>query len=166
MAQGHPLSEDERADLVAYLDGELKGEAVRALEAKLQLHPEARSEAEALKKTWELLDFLPRAEPSASFTEKTLSRLVPIPGTEKLPLRKARWRTRIFTAAWVAGVVLAFAVGWIGFKWLFPAYPGEQELIGDLRIIENKRLYDAIEDMDFLKQLGQPELFGDEQLGS
>src|SRR3954451_13737717 len=56
------LSEQERADLVAYLDGELTGEAARALEAKITLDPQARAEAETLKRTWELLDFLPKPE--------------------------------------------------------------------------------------------------------
>src|SRR4051812_30678918 len=76
------LSEQERADLVAYLDGELTGEAARALEAKITLDPQARAEAETLKRTWELLDFLPKPEPSASFTHRTLSRINPVPKAE------------------------------------------------------------------------------------
>jgi len=39
MSNPGPLDEQERADLVAYLDGELGGEAARALEAKLSLNP-------------------------------------------------------------------------------------------------------------------------------
>ncbi len=60
MADKQPLSEQEKADLVAYLDGELGGEAARSLEAKITLDPAARSEAETLKRTWDLLDYLPR----------------------------------------------------------------------------------------------------------
>jgi anti-sigma factor RsiW len=158
-----PLSEKERADLVAYLDGELHGEAARQLEAKLQLHPQARAEAEALKRTWELLDYLPRAEPSPRFTERTLSRLRPVASGPARGLTPRRW---LAGAAWAAGLVLAFAAGWVGYDRLVPREPGERELVRDLRIIENKRLYDPIDDLDFLRQLDQPELFGEEHPGS
>src|SRR5229473_2045109 len=57
------LNEDERAELVAYLDGELNEEAAQVLEARLSREPDLRAEAEALKRTWELLDYLPRPEP-------------------------------------------------------------------------------------------------------
>src|SRR5262249_54858916 len=78
MAKPSPFDEQERDDLVAYLDGELTGEPARALERKLSLNPDARAEAEALRRTWELLDFLPRPEPSADFTHRTLSRVAPV----------------------------------------------------------------------------------------
>src|SRR5262249_41070651 len=66
------LTDEDRANLVAYLDGELDAEAAQALEAKLSVDPTARAEADALKRTWELLDYLPRPEPSPSFTHRTL----------------------------------------------------------------------------------------------
>jgi anti-sigma factor RsiW len=154
------LTERERADLVAYLDGELEGEAARALEAKLSLSPEARAEADSLKRAWELLDYLPRAEPSPHFTERTLSRLVP------LPAARPAWRRRVATGAWAAAVLAAFVAGWVGFDFLVPACPGERELVQDLRIIENKRLYDAVPDLDFLKKLDHPDLFGEDGGGS
>jgi anti-sigma factor RsiW len=163
MAEQQPLSEKERSDLVAYLDGELHGEAAQALEAKLQRHPEARAEADALKRTWELLDYLPRAEPSPHFTERTVSRLAPLRQGKGVALRRPRW---LWGAAWAAGVVLAFVAGWVGYDRLVPREPGDRELVRDLRLIENKRLYDGIEDLDFLKQLDQPELFGEEHPGS
>ena len=77
MPNSSPLNERERADLVAWLDGELEGEA-------------ARAEADALRKTWELLDYLPRPEPSASFTHRTLSRLAPARGAVGRPCRCSR----------------------------------------------------------------------------
>src|SRR5262249_40048474 len=62
MSKRRPLSEDERADLVAYLDGETTGDAKRAIEAKLNLDPVWRAEAASLKRTWNLLDYLPRPD--------------------------------------------------------------------------------------------------------
>ena len=54
MTEPAHLSEQERADLVAYLDGELSGEAARAMEAKISLNPAIRAEADALRRAWEL----------------------------------------------------------------------------------------------------------------
>jgi anti-sigma factor RsiW len=85
MAESSWLTEPERADLVAYLDGELGRETARALEAKLSLYPEARAEADALLRTWELLNYLPRPEPSPTFTHRTLSRLALVRARERWP---------------------------------------------------------------------------------
>ena len=66
MAKPPPWSAEERDNLVAYLDGELDEAAVRSLEARLARDPQARQELEALKRSWEMLDYLPRPEPSLS----------------------------------------------------------------------------------------------------
>jgi anti-sigma factor RsiW len=166
MAERDAWTEQDRADLVAYLDGELKGEAARVLEAKLQRNPQARAEAESLKRTWELLDHLPRAEPSPAFTERTLSRLATVHQRQAESGHRFDWHGWLLPASWAAGIVLAFAGGWLGYNLLVPWQPGERELVQDLRIIENKRLYEAVEDLEFLKQLDQPELFGEERPGS
>jgi hypothetical protein len=47
-----------------------------------------------------------------------------------------------------------------------PRQPGEAELIHDLRVIEHKRVYDLVEDLDFWRALDAPDLFGDDQPGS
>ncbi|HTU22949.1 MAG TPA: hypothetical protein VMG10_33230 [Gemmataceae bacterium] len=164
MTEPMHFSEQERADLVAYLDGELHGDAARALEAKLSLHPAARAEADALRRTWDLLDFLPRPQPSSSFTHRTLERLSPVRADEQG--RRQRWRTRCLGLGWAAALLLAGWAGHAGFNWLVPRQPGERELLQDLRIIENKRLYDRVEDLDFWKALDTPELFGEEPANS
>jgi anti-sigma factor RsiW len=166
MAKQSALTERERADLVAYLDGELEGEAARALEAKLSLSAEARAEAEALKRTWEMLDYLPRAEPSPHFTERTLSRLSPVSAGRPGSLARPTWRWWAGAGLWAAAVAAAFVAGWAGYNLLVPPEPGERELVQDLRIIENKRLYEAVPDVDFLKALDQPDLFGEDGAGS
>src|ERR1043165_9039025 len=46
------LNDDEKAELVAYLDGELDETATQAVEARIAADPEARAELEAMKQTW------------------------------------------------------------------------------------------------------------------
>src|SRR6266487_2718571 len=75
MTTPKPLSEQERADLVAYLDGEMGDRDARAMEAKINSDPVVRAEAEALQRTWDLLDYLPSQDPSPSFTHRTLERI-------------------------------------------------------------------------------------------
>jgi hypothetical protein len=165
MPNSSPLNEQERANLVAWLDGELEGEAARALEAKLSLDPDARAEADALRKTWELLDYLPRPGPSASFTHRTLSRLAP--AARPRPKLWQRGRRPLLGAGWAAALVLAAVGGYAGYQRLAPPRePGEGELVRDLRIIENKRYYDGVEDVEFLRALDQPDLFGDDGPGA
>lgn len=153
-----PINEQERADLVAFLDGELSGEAARAIEAKISLDPRMRAEAESLKKAWELLDYLPKPEPTTEFTGKTMSRLKALRPGEDGALR--RWL--IAAGAWAAGLLLAAGGGYAGFRAMTVPEPGERELTRDLRLIENKRYYDRVDDFDFVEKLDHPDLFGDE----
>jgi anti-sigma factor RsiW len=165
MTEKQPLTGQERADLVAYLDGELTDDAARSREAKLSLDPAARAEADSLKRTWDLLDHLPKPEPSPSFTHRTLEKLTPI-RTQAAPQPRKR-RPWLVGVGWAAAVLAAAAAGYAEVSVIAtaPANP-EQDLTRDLRIIENKRFYDRVDDLEFLKQLDQPDLFGDDVAGS
>ena len=161
----NPLTEQEKADLVAFLDGELTGEAARSLETRLSLDPAARAEAEALKRTWDLLDYLPRPEPSPTFTNRTLEKLAPVPtvALRKTALRRRPWLRYV---GWAAALGLAASVGFLAVGRIGPRDDPDWELTRDLRVIENKRLYDRVDDLDYLKSLDQPDLFGDDASGS
>ncbi len=80
-AQQPPAAEaivDLRRDLVAFLDQELDPRRAAIIETKISLDPKIRAEADSLRRTWELLDFLPKPpEPSATFTSRTLEKIVP-----------------------------------------------------------------------------------------
>jgi len=107
------LNEEDRANLAAFLDGELDETTSQALEAKLNRDPQARDEVEALRQAWSMLDFLPRPESSPNFTNRTMERLTLIvpraqstltmdrkpPGPSPMPL----------LLAWGAVVLLALA---------------------------------------------------------
>lgn len=151
MSEVPPLSEQERADLVAYLDGELHGEAARALEAKLSLNPAARAEADSLRRTWGLLDFLPSSQPSLRFTHRTLERLSPLRLDEQR--RRQRWRRAFLGLGWAAALLLAGWAGYAGYNRLVPRQPGEPQHAND-RIV----------DLDFWRGLAAQDLFGEETL--
>lgn len=162
MRDPEPLSEEDRINLVAFLDGELSGPRARAMQARLSLDPVVRAEADALRRAWNLLDFLPRPEPSPAFTSRTLDRISPVGTRRSNPAKQGRWRSRLLGLGWAAAVLLAAGLGYgVGSRW-GPREPGEKDLVRDLRLIEYKHYYDLIEDFDFLRELDQPDLFGED----
>jgi anti-sigma factor RsiW len=156
------LSDEDREALTAYLDGELDEAASRSVETRLNLDPKTRAEAEALKQAWSMLDYLPRAEPSTSFTHRTLERLALQTGT----LRRRTWHPWAAGFAWVAAVLVAAAAGFGAATLIWR--PGTQApnldetMVRHLGVIEKVHLYEQAADIDFLRALDQPDLFGDE----
>jgi anti-sigma factor RsiW len=166
------LNEREREEISAFLDGELDAKRARAVEARINVDPTARAEADALRRTSELLDFLPKPEPSATFTSRTLERLA-VPLTQKAPAVRPRWRRWALGLAWAAAVLLAAAGGFAlaGRLWRppEPAPVAVQEtpdvdgtLERHLRVIRNQKLYELADDLETLRALDQPDLFGDD----
>jgi len=156
----HALSDEERATLVAYLDGELDEAAARQVEARISRDPSVRAEVESMKRTWELLDYLPRAEPSPAFTHRTVG-LVTAEHMSALRTKQRR-RRWLLGAAWAAAVLLAAVGGYGGVTFLTPHEPTDEELARDLRLLDNRHAYEQVGDLGFLKALDQPDLFGDE----
>jgi hypothetical protein len=74
------------------------------------------------------------------------------------------WRYALIGGGWAALLVLCAVLGYKGFQHMSPAEPGDKDLVRDLRLIENKRYYDVIEDLDFLRQLDHPDLFGEDNV--
>ncbi|MCS7047317.1 MAG: hypothetical protein NZO58_13240 [Gemmataceae bacterium] len=156
------LSDEDRANLTAYLDGELDEETAQALEAKLSRDPAARAEVEALRQAWAMLDYLPRATPSATFTHRTLEKLSlahrPVE-TGKMPRSAtATWRVRL---AWAACLLAAGAGGWLAGDLVGRPTPDPDEaLIRYLPLIEKWRAYELVDNIDFLKALDHRDWFG------
>jgi anti-sigma factor RsiW len=165
MANPESVSEKDRSELVAYLDGELNAEAAHVVEAKINSDPALRAEADSLKLTWDLLDFLPRHEPSPSFTHRTLEQASvsqPKLSAALMIARKAPWRRLAIGASWTAAVVLAAGIGIAVTTRVLPREPTDEELARDLGVIEHKKAYEQVGEIEFLKQLDTPDLFGDD----
>src|SRR4051812_46050024 len=126
MSTPPPMDDRERADLVAYLDGELKGEAARSIETRLAQDGTARAEADSLKRAWDLLDYLPSPPPSPDFTHRTLEKLEPIrrtaeqkkaaTGPQPGPRRRSWPRRLALAVAWAAAVVLVAFAGYYAYN--------------------------------------------------
>jgi anti-sigma factor RsiW len=176
MADNQPLTDNDRAEIVAYLDGELDGARSRAVEARINNDPRIRAEVDILRRTYDLLDYLPRPEPSPNFTNRTMDRLAAAAPTRSLqprtPRRNSGWLVRLLAgAALVAAAVVGYAAApsLPGWRTPRPAPDPTAELDKDLEkhlsVIERWRLYRNVADVQTANELDRPELFGDEHLG-
>lgn len=183
MADTKPLPEDEVPDgateeLVAYLDGELDDKAAESFATRLTLDPKLRAEADAMQRAWDILDVLPRPQPTGNFASRTLSQVMPVPSSAS--------GTQVFVAAgspavtmsampaarpsagfWLASlfvILLAGVGGYLGHREFAPTPKPviPEPTLDDVPLMKNLRLYRNIDDSDYLKKLGSPDLFGDE----
>jgi anti-sigma factor RsiW len=165
MPELQPLDDDERSELVAYLDGELDEKASLAMEAKLNRDPRIRAEADALRRAWNLLDFLPKPEPSSNFTQRTVASIA------QPALRARRWRPWLLGLGWAAAVIVAGMIGYASVPAgrvapvTEPKADDTEQLVRDLRVIDQVRQYQNAGDISFLHELDRPELFGDDPTG-
>ena len=153
------LTSAERENLVAYLDGELSEPEHQALASKLTYSISARREAEALEKTWELLDTLPRPQASPEFVSRTLASVQGLTNLDDRIADVARVTARNLTGflalAAAAGAVVA--IGYAGARWAWP--DPSARLLRNLPIAESLDDYRAVGDFEFLEQLDAHPLF-------
>jgi hypothetical protein len=129
-------------------------------------------EVDTLRCTWEMLDYLPKPQPSGNFTSRTLDRVSAIrPVSRPLKIRGG-WRPWVLGTGWAAAVFVAAVAGYEGGHWLGSrtqppatrhAVNVQPQLVQDFRVIENRHLYEHADDLDFLRALLDPELFGEEK---
>jgi hypothetical protein len=67
---------------------------------------------------------------------------------------------------WAAAVLLAGAAGYAAMTHFHPKAPKADDMVGDLRVIENLKAYEAADDIEFLMDLDHPDRFGEDSLGS
>lgn len=150
----------DREDLYsAYLDGELTEKEARDFEAMLASDPGERHRFQQTKQAWELLDYLPAPELTSNFTARTMDKLEQI--TRPNRVEKKLWES-LPQLALAFGLLVVFVGGYMGMNTYLKDPLGEVDLIRDLRVIDNKLLYENVGNLDFLQKLNAQELFGDE----
>jgi len=146
--------------LVAYLDGELDGEQSAAIEKQLRQDSDLRRTAEALDRTWGMLDILEPVIAGNEFSQQTMQTVVatysrPVQG-QKLSLK--RLLTTLFSRqslAWyVVGVAGAFCG--LGVSQFFG--PSEQsgqaeQMLREIDMLERYPRYRIIPDAGSLERL-------------
>ncbi|WP_169973893.1 anti-sigma factor [Tautonia rosea] len=159
MADHLRLTADERADLVAFLDGELAEERVRLLEEKLTRSLSGRREIESLKSTWDLLDLLPRSPADDAFTERTITLASERPAGDDRLVGAARTFVRRCVSLLIVLAVLTLSslVGYTVTRWVWPDRTAR--LAHDLTIAERLDDYQAVGQFDFLRRLDESTLF-------
>jgi hypothetical protein len=76
------------------------------------------------------------------------------------------WQVRL---GWAAAILLALGAGyyfaiqfWPGTPMLAPIPDADLPMVRQLRIAEKWRLYENVDDLDFVKKLNHPDLFGED----
>lgn len=155
MSPEQRLTEGERSNLVAYLDGELNEAESRALAAKLTRSVSARSELEALEKSWELLEYLPRPQVPPDFTARTLSEVGQLAALDDQWAETAGRATRQAVQVLVCALSMALTLG-LGYaatRWLWP--DPTSRLVRDLPLAEHLDEYREVGSFEFLNLLDE-----------
>jgi anti-sigma factor RsiW len=151
-------------ELVAYLDGELDAEASDRVEQRLAVDPAYRQALKELQSAWDLLDELPRAPVTETFTQTTVEMVALTAEAETLTaaaqLERRRWWLGLVLAAGILAVAgMSYAV--MSQQLDEP----NQKLVQDLPVIENVDLYKVADSVEFLRALDEASLFEEEQTG-
>jgi anti-sigma factor RsiW len=158
------LTEADRIqeELVAYLDGELDAAESDRIERRLADDPAYRQKLTELQAAWDLLDQLPRAPVTETFTQTTVEMVAVTAEAEALQAEKSLDRRRI--GGWIALAACTLVAGLAGYVVMAQRLDSpNQRLVEDLPIIEHVELYRVAESVDFLRELEQADLFSEEQ---
>jgi anti-sigma factor RsiW len=165
------LTQEQRSNLVAYLDGELPDKEVRDIDQVLSKSPTVRHDVEMLARTWDLLDELPRLSSGDDFTARTLTvaqdeeaprPLLPPAIQQRLTNLTGRLQSQAFrrgaiTLAWVAVLAASAVAGFaVTSRWIPDS---SEDLLRNFEVVEKLDLYKNVESVDYLRQL-------DEKIGS
>lgn len=147
--------------LVSYLDGELSPGEVEKVERRLATDPEFHDRLIQLQRTWDMLDCLPKTEPSESFTRTTVELVTRSLEKEVKHKQLSLFRRKItLVSSLIIVSVLAGGVGFAVVRWNQEA--DNRQLVEDLPVIENVDLYRNADSIVFLERLSEEGLFEDE----
>lgn len=165
MQHGNPIMNEtdnvNYEELVAYLDGELEPDQVQDVDQRLATDPALRRALQKLENSWEALDTLPRTDLNEDFTKTTVE-LIAVEADEEVTRQLAALpnRQRLWWLATAAAVLVAAGIGFLSVR--VTSVDPDEELIRDLAVLENLELYRDTGDVEFLQELDQSGLFGQE----
>lgn len=147
------LNAEQRDNLVAYLDGELEEDTTQYIDQVLAKSEVARHEVEALARTWELLDLLPRPNATDTFTERTMTTLRV--SEVRTNMVDQPWfgyvRKAAVAAVWVAVLLVSASAGYMVTTRAI-ANPHD-ELLTNLELLKSLDMYQEIGSMSFASEL-------------
>jgi anti-sigma factor RsiW len=153
------ITPEQRANLTAYLDGELDEIASADVESVLSKSAVARNDVELLARTYDLLDQLPRYQVTTAFTERTIAtvRLE----TSRPDMSQSVWyqaaRRGFRPLLWGIMFVAATSIGYLATQaWV----PNEADMLArDFEVIRQLDEYQEVGAAGFLQELNKhPEL--------
>jgi hypothetical protein len=168
-------------DLVAYLDGELDATASQGVESRLAQDAQTRQKAQDYQKTYDLLDYLPKPEPSPNFASRTLTRIdAPAASKAAIPTAPTTGTAFNFSNAssiavpslpaskpwglgtWAVLAAFALAVGYLAHLLAKPHLNAKPvQPLQQVRLLERLPLFAGVDDLNFARQLYEQELFID-----
>lgn len=157
------MSEEEtqiliNEELTAYLDGELSGDELSAVEQRLQDDPSYLAQMQKLQQSWDLLDVLPPTQGYDGFVKTTMELAV---RDSDRDFKKKSWLGKGLITKLAMFLVLPGAVFASGYAVTHQRITSPyRQLIRELPLIENHDRYSKMSfEIDFLTQLNEASLF-------
>jgi len=162
MAKLARLSQEQRENLAAYLDGELDEAATHEIEQVLAASEVARHEVDMLSRTWDMLNSLPTHKASEEFTQNTVATLRAIENPVRSAASQAVARSTRRGGVLALWAALLVACGFFGFKTTNQLIPNDAEqLLDDYPLIENLDKYSEVGSIEFLRVLKDRRTFAE-----
>lgn len=154
------IDEEQRTEIVAYLDGELDPEAAARIQRLLAENAAARRAAEELTIAWEALDSLDEVRASENFTQKTVTNIQALAETESA--RRAApfdLKRGMMLGGWILGIIGSAVTGFCLTNWTMPEK--SRELVRELDLIQSLPKYERAGSLELLEKLDDEGLFNE-----
>lgn len=174
--------------ITSYLDGEASGVEAEIARKSIQGSPEIRREAQDIQRAWDLLDFLPITVSPDAKTLETLALILRDSSSQPIVLEDSetggkttnfsatpelslgpipanfRVRRKVVNPMWPLALISAAFGGCLGFLgvagWRFFEIGQKEKMKQAFGVVENIQILKDASDIDFLKAIAVPELFG------
>jgi len=155
---GLDQTEPEVELLVAYLDGELDGDAVRAVETRLSQEPSLREKMTTLEQTWNMLGSRETVPVDKTLVRTTMEVVTSTIEHELRADEEKIEKRKMIDFGLLIAVIVMFGV--VGYQLTsFWGIKVNEQILNDIPIIEQMGYYKEIDNIDFLRALAEKGLF-------